>query len=369
MENKLFIPSKIKVGYQNRSDTYTKKLAYVIYYDEKGKLRKETSWEGWRDKNIPSEEFENKPHAGFTLNKDVQRSSEWFGSGRNMIRVYDDRGIEFEIPCDNLIFILMTTDCLKRGLQGEFVYAWFGKELILLPTECEEYKTSLKFTELKSKKIPAKQLIPGCSYKTKNVEDLIYLGKFDFYTFGWDRSYNKKAEKVEKLFIFIDSNNRIYPLKNTSSLALQNSDVPVSNYAELMDVYNKSINSSPMKDLEFNKTEETFEFDSNSYYKSHKVYQQESDGSFTEIIIRTETQSTPIYREGGGIEKYTFSLKGYNLSKGRSIKFDNGLVINNINNHYHTEALCSKEELLQKNFVDLYYINSNNVKEPIKKII
>lgn len=31
----IYIPKKIKVGYQNRSDTYTKKLAYVIYYDEK----------------------------------------------------------------------------------------------------------------------------------------------------------------------------------------------------------------------------------------------------------------------------------------------------------------------------------------------
>ena len=33
----IYIPEKIKVGYQNRNDTYTKKLAYVIYYDEKGK--------------------------------------------------------------------------------------------------------------------------------------------------------------------------------------------------------------------------------------------------------------------------------------------------------------------------------------------
>ena len=40
-----FIPKKIKVGYQDRDDTYTGKLAYVIYYDEKGKLRKENSWQ------------------------------------------------------------------------------------------------------------------------------------------------------------------------------------------------------------------------------------------------------------------------------------------------------------------------------------
>lgn len=32
MNSKLFIPTKIKVGYQNRSDTYTKKLAYIILF-------------------------------------------------------------------------------------------------------------------------------------------------------------------------------------------------------------------------------------------------------------------------------------------------------------------------------------------------
>ncbi len=42
-EEKFFIPSKIKVGFQERSDTYTGKLAYIIYYDNKGVLRKERS--------------------------------------------------------------------------------------------------------------------------------------------------------------------------------------------------------------------------------------------------------------------------------------------------------------------------------------
>ena len=50
MHSDIFIPKKIKVGFQNRDDTYTNKLAYVIYYDEKGKLRKQASWESWRDK-------------------------------------------------------------------------------------------------------------------------------------------------------------------------------------------------------------------------------------------------------------------------------------------------------------------------------
>lgn len=43
MNDNIFIPKKLKIGFQNRTDTYTQKLAYVIYYDEKNKLRKEQS--------------------------------------------------------------------------------------------------------------------------------------------------------------------------------------------------------------------------------------------------------------------------------------------------------------------------------------
>jgi len=77
--NKLMIPTKIKVGHQTRGDTYTGKLAYVIYYDEKGKLRKETSWSNWRDHKIPDEEFDNIPTEGFVLNKGVGGARQSWG--------------------------------------------------------------------------------------------------------------------------------------------------------------------------------------------------------------------------------------------------------------------------------------------------
>ena len=40
---KMNIPDIINVGYQERNGTYTGKLAYVVYTDSKGKLRKENS--------------------------------------------------------------------------------------------------------------------------------------------------------------------------------------------------------------------------------------------------------------------------------------------------------------------------------------
>jgi len=251
MENKLFIPEKIKVGYQERDDTYTKRLAYVIYYDNKGVLRKEKSWEGWRNKKIKADEFENKPHSGFVLNKGVQRYGEW-GSGRNMVRVYDDRGIEFEITVSNLMFILMTTDCLKRGLEGEFVYAWHGTELVLLPTGCEEYQESKDFTKLQTKKVGVKDLVPGGSYKTKRMEDLIYLGRFDWYEMEYtNKGYVERAKPKRFIFREVGDSYRKYrELSGLSSLAAVNSDVPVSNYAELMDEFNKTGYAAPVVALE-----------------------------------------------------------------------------------------------------------------------
>ena len=80
MKNKLFIPKTLKVGYQNREDTYMGKLSYIIYFDDKGKLRKETGWQNWRDKSIEPIEVPNEPHSGFFVNKGVQRYS-WFTHG------------------------------------------------------------------------------------------------------------------------------------------------------------------------------------------------------------------------------------------------------------------------------------------------
>ena len=34
MKTNIFIPAKINVVFQERKDTYTSKLAYVIYFDE-----------------------------------------------------------------------------------------------------------------------------------------------------------------------------------------------------------------------------------------------------------------------------------------------------------------------------------------------
>lgn len=181
MKSSLYIPKTLKIGFQKRDDTFTGKLAYVIYYDEKKKLRKETSWNGWRDNTIDTMEIPNDPTDGFTMNKGFTRYSDW-GSGRAVIRMWDQRDFEFEIGLDNLVGILMHSDVSKREISEKCVFAWNGPELVLLPTNTEEYLSSVKYTQKQGNKVSAKDLVPGYTYipKKENTPH-IYLGRFVQY--------------------------------------------------------------------------------------------------------------------------------------------------------------------------------------------
>lgn len=147
MKSKLYIPEKIVVGFQKRNDTYTGKLAFVNYKDKDGNLKKEKTFNKWISKDIEVLEFDNTPNSGFVLNKNIQRDY-YFGSGRTIIRVYDNRDFEFEIGMDNLCGILMNSNVLKNEIDNKCVYAWNQQELILLPVNSNEYQESLKYTDL-----------------------------------------------------------------------------------------------------------------------------------------------------------------------------------------------------------------------------
>lgn len=188
MKSSIFIPKTINVGYQNRSDTYTGKLAYVIYYDEKGKLRKEASWNSWRDEKIPNEEFENVPTSGFVLNKragGVEESWGW-NTRKTYCRIYDPRNFEFEITIENLLYILENANSIKgKGLEGEFVYGWDGKDLVLMPIESPDYKQISEYNKIvhNNESIKAKDLIVGATYLSKDNVEEVYMGKFEHYDY------------------------------------------------------------------------------------------------------------------------------------------------------------------------------------------
>lgn len=263
---KIFVPKTCRVGFQERSDTFTKKLAYVIYYDAKGQLRKETSWEQWRHKptdkvydskeredrelrvDVTPYDFENVPTSGFVLNKGHTRYS-WshFGGRRTVIRIYDPRGIEFEITPENLVGLLMHTDCSHREVQGELVYAWCGTELMLLPCSSEEYQSAVNYSSLQGTRISAKDLKEGYTYITKNEVQLIYIGRHMWYeaTHPYHEE-NKRFGKKHHIF-FDPAKKEFGPVKSVSStIAKCLSDSFHDDYANLVDEYLQSDRSSPI---------------------------------------------------------------------------------------------------------------------------
>lgn len=189
MNTTIFVPKTINVGYQNRNGTYTGKLAYVVYTDNKGKLRKEASWNSWRDHNIEPNAFDNVPTSGFVLNKKVgDYVSDW-NHRQAYCRVYDPRDFEFEITIENLLYILENANSIKgKGLEGEFVYGWDGKDLILIPVESPDYKQIAEYNSLihNNLSIKGKDLIIGATYLTKNNTELIYIGRYDYYSSGYE---------------------------------------------------------------------------------------------------------------------------------------------------------------------------------------
>ena len=190
MATNIFIPKKIKVGFQTRNDTYTKKLAYVIYYDQKNKLRKENSWNSWRDEKIEPEDYDNEPTTGFVLNKKVGGYQYHYDMRQTYVRVFDPRGFEFEITIPNLLYILENTSSIKgKGLEGEFVYGWDGKDLLLIPTSAPEYQEMQKMANnlYEGEAIKAKDLILGATYGTANGTAYVYMGKSDYWSY--ERNY------------------------------------------------------------------------------------------------------------------------------------------------------------------------------------
>jgi hypothetical protein len=259
LKTNIFIPETIKIGFQDREGTYTGKLAYVIYYDQKGKLRKERSWESWRDKKIPALDFKNEPTAGFVLNKKVgDYVSDW-SHRQAYVRVYDPRDFEFEITIENLLYILENASSIKgKGLEGEFIYGWDGKDIILIPVESPDYKEIASFNEIIHSKnyIKGKDLIIGATYRTKNNEEFIYMGRFDYWNTkctGYDELRHRyEYEDINKgkhyFFYDISRNYRCFrPFKSTGDRIIEViSEQCVENYADIFDRLERDASYSPI---------------------------------------------------------------------------------------------------------------------------
>lgn len=243
-KSKLIIPEKLKVGFNNRNSTYTGKLGFVTYIDSKGVHRSQVSFDNWRDKNIDILDIDNEPTAGFVLNKKVGGDRWGWNPRKTYTRVFDPRGFEFEIDIPNLLFILDECDSIKgKGLEGEFVYSWDGKNLVLLPISSQEYKDSLNFTSLQSQKITKKDMLEGCLYLNKNNDKMIYLGRYLILEYRYS-SLEAEAKKMHCFITLDGKENSEKPnywfQKGFTKLAQKLDDKPSSDFANFDEAFEQS---------------------------------------------------------------------------------------------------------------------------------
>lgn len=259
MKDKLNIPKTINVGFQTRGDTYTGKLAYVVYTDAKGVLRKESSWNSWRDKKIEPVSFENTPTSGFVINKKVGDYRGGWNGRLAWIRVYDPRDFEFEISVANLVFILQETSAIKgKGLEGEFVYAWDGADLVLLPVCSQDYKNSTEFGKLQTKKVTKADVVEGCLYKTKDNQQVMYLGRHDWHQISEEYDYShqplrRRPRLIESskqhVFVSVDGESTYWPQVGFTKLGERLSLEPSPTFADEFEKFKKSVHGSKLVNL------------------------------------------------------------------------------------------------------------------------
>lgn len=168
--------TKVHVGFKwtSNPDTnkYDAKLGYVI-------RNKTPGWEKWRNKDISPVELENIPRSGFKLVGVTKRSSEWFGSGRNMFRIQHPEGFQFEITANNLLAILQTDNCIDQELQGTYQLCWAYRDMSLVNINSEEYQIALenniveRFSHTKVKEGQRVKIL-----RHGSQQEVYYIGRF-----------------------------------------------------------------------------------------------------------------------------------------------------------------------------------------------
>jgi len=351
MNSTIFLPKTIKVGYQERKDTYTGQLAYIIYYDQRNVLRKEKSWNGWRDNKIEPQEFENVPTSGFVLNKKVGDYSSGWEHRKSYCRVFDERNFEFEITIENLLYILENASSIKgKGLEGFFVYGWSGSDLLLIPVESPDYVELSKLNDLRheKKKFDGKTLILGGTYKSNSNNELIYLGRF---------YENNKDSKETKTYFFYNRNVSYRKITSIKSLSGNIIDIIdencVEDYSDLMDELLKSDSYSarePKNDIYLDYTSEEFNklLEKNSYW--HNQCYVKINNKYIKYYI--ERQRHYSYYHYTNYDKKNEVYNVYTTTKGRK------------------DEIFMREASLEKVFDTInpkYLVTYNSNKELIKE--
>lgn len=153
---KLVIPNEIRYGLQERYDTYTKKLGYMIYANKpNGTYGQQVSFDGWRDHNIPAKDIGNDYQSGFVLNKGHLNKYHFGASAK--FRVFHPEGFEFEISLENLSLLLDNSVISYGEIQVPCCIAWEGSNVYLLPKIDMKGKVEIEHFDVHANKIKAEK--------------------------------------------------------------------------------------------------------------------------------------------------------------------------------------------------------------------
>ena len=190
----IHIPTHIVLGFQKRDsrgniladEDKEHVLGFATYRDEKGLLKSENSFNGWRDTDVAPLTFENIPTEGFRIAGSVRRSGGNFGSNRSLIRIDDPRGFQLELNVDRLIEILYGCTLEKGEIRSTCVWAWDRQELVLVPTIIDLYKEAIDNTLRKNIKISLKDVKVGNTIQLENGTIGMYCGNQNYVENIWN---------------------------------------------------------------------------------------------------------------------------------------------------------------------------------------
>lgn len=287
------------------------------------------------DENLKPFEFDNVPTEGFVLNKRAGGYSSGWNHRQTYARVYDPRGFEFEINIENLLFILQECNSIKgKALEGEFVYSWSGKDLILLPTSSSDYTSSKKFTEAQKSKVSLKDLIVGHEYMNKQMENIVYVGRLDYCNSGegyYGLSSNRTHRKVNTLskgHIFFNNKYNMFYLDSVtgSDLSYKVSDSVVDNFETILTSFEEKYQ---VKNLKY-KIETSLDTLPSKIYLSYRTKK-----SIIETYIKlsdNEVLLVDVTLDAGPISRYyqDYPVKSYEIKSRKKIVFENdGFKVSN----------------------------------------
>jgi hypothetical protein len=359
------VPPQISVGFQNRSDTYTGKLGFVVRTSKTGKISSEKSWNGWRDDKIDPLVVDNEPTEGFVLNKGVggARNSYSWNVRNEYIRVYDPRGFEFEITVPNLLFILQECSAIKgKGLEGEFVFAWSGSaKVMLLPVSSQEYKASYDLGSLKAKRVDKSEMVPGCTYLTKKNEQVIYLGRFEWgeIKYKYNSGGREFSRKKRHIFVYVDqidkdknSYDKYWVQDGFTKLSEKVTNEPISTFADIFDGFSKSqFAAAPSK---FTTTSKTMTI--NNWGSSTNCWLPQNDGSFLKCYARRSYNGSYYRRSDQNAEEV------YDIFKNTHVSLFNGKFKIEYTSGNPVKTNLTKEQVESMSFVELYIKFDNGSK-------